>query len=60
MHSKCIIALKLSSTLKRKMASGIDAFVKDFPEALKGYLVHTGDTVLPLGRNAVALPLGIL
>ncbi len=42
------------------MASGIDAFVKDFPETLKGYLVHTGDAVLPLGRNAVALPLSIL
>ncbi len=57
----CIpVEVKLSSTPKRKMASGIDAFVKDFPETLKGYLVHTGDTVLPLGRNAVALPLSIL
>jgi predicted AAA+ superfamily ATPase len=51
------IEAKLSSTPRPRMADGIEAFTRDFPEAEKGFVVHTGDMVLPLGEHALALPL---
>jgi hypothetical protein len=58
---RCIpIEAKLSSTPRPKMASGIEAFVRDFPESEKGFVVHSGDVVLPLGEHALALPVHLL
>jgi hypothetical protein len=54
------IEAKLSSTPRPRMASGIEAFVRDFPESDKGFVVHTGDMVLPLGGHAIALPVHLL
>ena len=54
------IEAKLSSTPRPRMASGIEAFVRDFPESDKGFVVHTGDTILPLGEHALALPIDLL
>jgi hypothetical protein len=54
------VEAKLSSTPRPKMASGIDAFVRDFPESDKGFVVHTGNIILPLGEHALALPIDLL
>jgi hypothetical protein len=51
---------KLSSTPRPRMASGIEAFTRDFPESEKGFVVHMGDMVLPLGEHALALPMRLL
>ncbi|MFA6186182.1 MAG: ATP-binding protein [Phycisphaerae bacterium] len=60
-NGNCIpIEIKLSSTPRQKMADGIDAFRKDFPDSHKGYLIHSGDTALPLGANTLALPFQIM
>ncbi len=54
------IEAKLSSTPRPRMAEGIEAFTRDFPESEKGYVVHTGDMVLPLGEHVLALPMHLL
>lgn len=57
----CIpIEVKLSSTPKLKMADGINTFFKNFPKSHKGYLIHAGSVVLPLGKNTIAMPFGML
>lgn len=51
------IEVKLSTTPSPAMAKGIDALKGDLgPTVAKGYVVHPGDTRLPLGPNAEALP----
>lgn len=51
------IEVKASSTPKPEMASGILSFRKDINESTAhGYLIHLGDTVLPLAQNVLALP----
>jgi predicted AAA+ superfamily ATPase len=51
------LEIKLSATPRSDMASTIASFNKDFgSRVLPGYVVHPGDTVLPLGRAAIALP----
>jgi predicted AAA+ superfamily ATPase len=58
---RCVpIEAKLSSTPRPRMADGIEAFVRDFPESEKGFVVHTGDLVLPLGEHTLALPMHLL
>ena len=55
------IEVKLSATPKPAMADGIALFSKDFADrAARGYVIHPGDIRLPLGPNAVALPVGEL
>jgi hypothetical protein len=54
------IEAKLSSTPRPRMADGIEAFARDFPESERGFVVHTGDMVLPLGEHALALPMHLL
>ncbi len=54
------IEARLSSTPRPRMADGIEAFIRDFPESGKGYVVHTGDMILPLGEHALALPVNLL
>jgi hypothetical protein len=51
------IEVKLSATPRTAMASSIKTFQEDFGnKALPGYVVHPGDTRLPLGSNVTALP----
>ncbi len=51
------IEIKLSSTPRPAMASGIKAFLDDFRDrAAPGYVVHTGDIRLPMGAGVTALP----
>jgi predicted AAA+ superfamily ATPase len=58
---RCVpIEAKLSSTPRPRMASGIEAFVRDFPDSDKGFVVHTGDIILPLGEHALVLPMDLL
>lgn len=58
---RCIpIEAKLSSTPRPRMASGIEAFRRDFPEGDTGFVVHTGDMLLPLEERALALPMHLL
>lgn len=51
------IEVKLSTTPRAAMASGIEAFRRDLGARVqKGYVVHPGDAKLPLGPDAVAWP----
>jgi uncharacterized protein len=53
------VEVKLSSTPRPSMAASIGIFRKDLGDrALKGYVVHPGDTRLPLSPDAVAWPFG--
>ncbi len=55
------IEVKVSATPRSAMAAGIRSFRKDLGErALPGYVVHPGDTRLPLGEGITALPYGLL
>ncbi|MFH1175937.1 MAG: ATP-binding protein [Acidobacteriota bacterium] len=55
------IEVKLSSTPNPAMARGIEAFRRDIgPRAIRGFVVHPGNITLPLGPDAVALPLSAL
>jgi predicted AAA+ superfamily ATPase len=49
--------VKLSSTPRPAMAKGILTFQRDFGEkAAPGFVVHPGDSRLPLARDVTALP----
>lgn len=51
------IEVKLSSTPRPAMGSGIKSFREDFGERVgHGYVLHTGDIYLPLGEGVTALP----
>jgi predicted AAA+ superfamily ATPase len=51
------VEVKLSATPRPAMASPINTFIKDFGNrALPGYVVHPGNTHLPLSPNVTALP----
>lgn len=53
------IEVKLSTTPRAGMAAGIEAFRRDLGERVRrGYVVHPGDTKLPLSPSAVAWPFG--
>ena len=55
------IEVKSSSTPNREMVKGIEVFRKDFKaKATRGFLIHAGAVRLPLGFDAVALPLSAL
>lgn len=55
------VEVKLSATPRPPMASSIKRFQEDFGDiALPGYVVHPGNTRLPLGSNVTALPFGEL
>jgi predicted AAA+ superfamily ATPase len=54
------IEAKLSSTPRPRMARGIARFRADFGErAGKGFVVHPGETLLPLGEGSVTLPFSV-
>lgn len=51
------VEVKSSATPNRSMARSIETFCKDFKkQASKGYVIHPGDTKLPLGPDATAWP----
>lgn len=51
------IEVKLSTTPRAGMAAGIETLRKDLGERVgKGYVIHPGDTKLPLSPNAIAWP----
>ncbi len=60
-HKLVPIEVKLSATPKPAMARGIRAFIDDLQgQASPGYLIHPGDSRLPLGRGVTALPFAAL
>lgn len=55
------IEAKLSTTPNPAMAKGINALKGDFGDRVaRGYVVHPGDTTLPLGPHATAIPFAAL
>jgi predicted AAA+ superfamily ATPase len=55
------IEVKSAATPRPAMASTLKIFQDDFADkGLSGYVVHSGDVTLPLGRGIVALPFGLL
>ncbi len=51
------IEVKLSSTPRAAMASGISEFRRDLGDrAARGFVIHPGEVRLPLGPDATALP----
>lgn len=51
------LEVKLSATPRPSMAAAIRSFQRDLgSQASAGYVVHPGDTRLPLGSKALALP----
>lgn len=55
------LEVKLSATPRPAMANSIRRFKNDLgTKAMKGYVVHPGDTALPLGDGVMALPYAAL
>jgi len=51
------IEVKLSATPRPEMAREIARFRKDFGDQVgQGYVIHPGDTILPLGDGNIAMP----
>jgi predicted AAA+ superfamily ATPase len=51
------IEIKSSTTVRPDMARSIHSFCQDFgARAASGYVVHPGQTMLPLGKGVLALP----
>jgi uncharacterized protein len=51
------LEVKLSATPRPEMKRGIATFRKDFGErAAAGYVIHTGELLLPLGDGTLSLP----
>ncbi|MFH0796345.1 MAG: ATP-binding protein [Candidatus Omnitrophota bacterium] len=61
-QGKSLIAfeVKYSDTPRYDDTKGLRAFVKEFPEATAGVLVHTGEEVKFLGEKIIALPWSFL
>lgn len=55
------IEVKSSATPRPEMAAGVAVFRKDFPrKAQPGYVIHTGDILLPLEPEITAVPFHML
>jgi predicted AAA+ superfamily ATPase len=50
------IEVKSTSTPRPEMAKGIEKFALDVKHVLPGFVLHSGDSRLPLGAHARALP----
>lgn len=51
------IETKLSATPRPEMAREIARFRKDFGDEVgQGYVIHPGNTILPLGEGSIAMP----
>lgn len=57
-HGRLVpIEVKLSTTVRPDMASGVKEFQKDLAgRAASGYVIHPGDLRLPLGPEVTSLP----
>jgi predicted AAA+ superfamily ATPase len=52
------MAIKLSATPRPEMAKELISFQSDFKgKTLPGYVIHPGNTILPLGNGITSLPL---
>ena len=55
------IEVKSAATPRAVMASTLKIFQDDFGDkGLSGFVVHSGDVTLPLGKGIVAIPFGLL
>jgi predicted AAA+ superfamily ATPase len=55
------VEVKLASTPNPAMAKGIEAFRRDYGDRVgKGFVIHTGAEVLPLGSSVLAWPFAAL
>jgi hypothetical protein len=55
------IEVKASSPPRPAMAAGLHALCRDLGDRIgPGYVVHTGEGVLPLGGGVTAVPFGLL
>lgn len=54
------VEIKASATSWPKMAENIEVFQADYPEAEKGWVVYSGNEVLPAGKHATAWPVTAL
>ena len=55
------LEIRLSQTPRLEMAKELHTFQRDFKEnALPGYVIYPGNTILPLGEGVTALPLNRL
>jgi predicted AAA+ superfamily ATPase len=55
------VEVKLASTPNPAMAKGIEAFRRDYEDRVgKGFVIHTGAEVLPLGSSVLAWPFAAL
>ena len=55
------IEVKLSATPRAEMAGSITGFMRDFRQrASPGYVIHPGNTLLPMGAGVLALPFAML
>jgi uncharacterized protein len=60
-HGLVPVEVKASSTARPAMAAGIHALRKDLRGRIKaGWVVYTGNEVLPMGDGVTAVPLGLL
>jgi hypothetical protein len=51
------VEVKLAATPNPEMARGIAAFRKDHGERVRrGFIIHSGAQILPLGPGAIAWP----
>jgi len=55
------VEVKLAATPNPAMAKGIEAFRRDYGDRVqRGYVIHSGAEVLPLGPSAIAWPFAAL
>lgn len=55
------LEVKLSATPRPEMRRGISDFRKDYGDrAEAGYVIHPGESILPLGEGTLALPFSML
>lgn len=54
------VEIKASATSWPKMAEHIEVFRADYPEAEKGWVIYSGNEVLPAGKHATAWPVTAL
>jgi len=50
------VEVKLTDSPRQADCEGLEAFLKDHPEASGGILVHTGRSIMRMGTKIIALP----
>jgi uncharacterized protein len=54
------IEIKSGRTVRQDWAKHIRSFMRDYPDAKRGYVVHDGSDTMSLGDNITAIPVGLL